>query len=149
MAGATVSTRSWLRRCESALGTRTGPRSEPTRAGPGALIEGHAGKIAAQLEAEAQAMLALLETTAQGGAAGFQARLPSAKTSSGGRRQVAAAGRPRGKGKVNLSDEESRVTKAAAAGLAQCVNARTMVDSESMRLMVPRLTQAGNRKAWV
>jgi hypothetical protein len=47
---------------------------------------------------------------------------------------------------VNLTDEDSRIMKTAGGGFEQCYNAQTLVDAESMLVMVIHVTQAGNDK---
>ena len=50
---------------------------------------------------------------------------------------------------INLTDEESRIMKVAGGGFEQCYNAQALVDSESMLVMAPHVTQAGNDKEQV
>jgi transposase len=45
---------------------------------------------------------------------------------------------------VNLTDGESRIMHVAGGGFEQCYNAQAAVDTESMRLLVPFVTQATN-----
>jgi hypothetical protein len=50
---------------------------------------------------------------------------------------------------INLSDEESRIMKVAGGGFEQCCNAQSVVDAESMLVVVADVTQAGNDKEQV
>jgi IS5 family transposase len=47
---------------------------------------------------------------------------------------------------ANLTDDESRIMRGAGGGFEQCYNAQAAVDSESMRIVAPTLTQAANDK---
>jgi transposase/IS5 family transposase len=50
---------------------------------------------------------------------------------------------------INLTDEESRIMKVAGGGFDQCYNAQGVVDTESMLVIAPHVTQAGNDKEQV
>ena len=56
---------------------------------------------------------------------------------------------PRPDDQINLTDEASRIMKVAGGGFEQCYNAQALVDSESMLVMAPHVTQAGNDKEQV
>jgi transposase len=56
---------------------------------------------------------------------------------------------PRADDQINLTDEESRIMKVAGGGFEQCYNAQAMVDTESMLVLVPHVTQATNDKEQV
>tara|TARA_Y100001951_G_scaffold51315_1_gene40546 strand:- start:5041 stop:6414 length:1374 start_codon:yes stop_codon:yes gene_type:complete len=56
---------------------------------------------------------------------------------------------PRPDDQINLTDEESRIMKVAGGGFEQCYNAQALADSESMLVMAPHVTQAGNDKEQV
>ena len=49
---------------------------------------------------------------------------------------------PRADDQINLTDEESRIMKVAGGGFEQCYNAQATVDTESMLILVPHVTQA-------
>ena len=51
---------------------------------------------------------------------------------------------PRAKDQINLTDEESRIMSAAGGGFEQCYNAQAIVDTETMLVLVPQVTQAAN-----
>jgi transposase/IS5 family transposase len=50
---------------------------------------------------------------------------------------------------INLTDADSRIMKVAGGGFEQCYNAQAVVDSESMLVMAPHVTQAANDKQQV
>ena len=54
---------------------------------------------------------------------------------------------PRSEDQVNLTDEDSRIMKVAGGGFEQCYNAQAAVDTESMLVLAPHVTEAGNDKA--
>lgn len=67
----------------------------------------------------------------------------------GGREPKAPDPTPRAEDQVNLTDEESRIMKVAGGGFEQCYNAQAVVDTESMLVMVPHVTDAANDKEQV
>ena len=57
---------------------------------------------------------------------------------------------PRADDQINLTDEESRIMKVAGGGFEQCYNAQAVVvDTESMLILAPEVTQATNDKEQV
>jgi len=56
---------------------------------------------------------------------------------------------PRADDQINLTDEESRIMKVAGGGFEQCYNAQAVVDTESMLILAPYVTQATNDKEQV
>jgi len=56
---------------------------------------------------------------------------------------------PRADDQINLTDEESRIMKVAGGGFDQCYNAQAVVDTESMLILAPHVTQATNDKEQV
>lgn len=56
---------------------------------------------------------------------------------------------PRADEQVNLTDEDSRIMKVAGGGFEQCYNAQGVVDTESMLILAPHVTQAANDKEQV
>lgn len=56
---------------------------------------------------------------------------------------------PRAQDQINLTDDDSRIMKVAGGGFEQCYNAQAVVDTESMLVMAPHVTQAGNDKEQV
>ncbi len=51
---------------------------------------------------------------------------------------------PRAKDQINLTDEESRIMVVAGGGFEQCYNAQAIVDTETLLVLVPQVTQAAN-----
>ena len=56
---------------------------------------------------------------------------------------------PRAGDQINLTDEDSRIMKVSGGGFDQCYNAQAVVDTESMLILAPQVTQAGNDKEQV
>ena len=56
---------------------------------------------------------------------------------------------PRADDQINLTDEESRIMKVAGGGFEQCYNAQALVDTESMLVLVPHVSQDTNDKQQV
>jgi transposase len=56
---------------------------------------------------------------------------------------------PRAEDQVNLTDDESRIMKVSGGGFEQCYNAQAMVDTETLLVVVPAVTQAANDKQHV
>ena len=56
---------------------------------------------------------------------------------------------PRADDQINLTDEESRIMKVAGGGFDQCYNAQALVDTESMLVLVPHVSQDANDKQQV
>ena len=56
---------------------------------------------------------------------------------------------PRADDQINLTDEESRIMKVAGGSFEQCYNAQAVVDTESMLILAPHVTQATNDKEQV
>lgn len=56
---------------------------------------------------------------------------------------------PRSNDQVNLTDADSRIMKVNGGGFEQGYNAQAVVDTESMLVMVPHVTQASNDKEQV
>jgi hypothetical protein len=73
-------------------------------------------------------------------------------------KQAATGKKPRGKPpaapqegpqpdeQINLTDEDSRIMLTGGRGFEQCYNAQAAVDSESMLVLAPAVTQAANDK---
>ena len=53
---------------------------------------------------------------------------------------------PRADDQINLTDADSRIMRVAGGGFEQCYNAQAAVDSESMLILAPQVTQAANDK---
>ena len=67
----------------------------------------------------------------------------------GGKPPQPPASGPRADDQINLTDEESRIMKVAGGGFEQCYNAQAVVDTESMLILAPHVTQASNDKEQV
>lgn len=78
-----------------------------------------------------------------------QAREAATGKKPGGKPPAPPVPGPRADDQINLTDEDSRIMKVAGGGFEQCYNAQAVVDTESMLVMVPLLTQAGNDKEQV
>lgn len=64
----------------------------------------------------------------------------------GGKPPAPPSATPGASDQVNLTDDESRIMKVAGGGFEQCYNAQAVVDTESMLILVPYVTQAVNDK---
>lgn len=67
----------------------------------------------------------------------------------GGKSPKAPVEGPVAHDQINLTDEDSRIMRVAAGGFEQCYNAQAAVDSGTLLVVVPGLTQAGNDKQQV
>ncbi len=67
----------------------------------------------------------------------------------GGKLPTPPSEAPQPQDQINLTDEESRIMKAAGGGFDQCYNAQAIVDTASMLVVVPHVTQACNDKQQV
>lgn len=66
-----------------------------------------------------------------------------------GKDPVPPSAGPSGKDQVNLSDEQSRIMPVSGGGFEQCYNAQAGVDTETMLVISPYVTQATNDKQQV
>lgn len=98
-------------------------------------IEARAAERFAQEQAEYEAKMAARQAKEE--ATGKKPR---------GREPKAPAEGPLAKDQINLTDEESRIMRVSGGGFEQSYNAQAVVDTESMLIMVPFVTQAGNDK---
>ena len=64
----------------------------------------------------------------------------------GGKPPTPPTAGPRADDQINLTDADSRIMKVSAGGFEQCYNGQAVVDSESLLILAPHLTQAGNDK---
>jgi transposase len=67
----------------------------------------------------------------------------------GGKPPAPPSEAPRAEDQVNLTDDESRIMKVSGGGFDQCYNAQAMVDTETLLVVVPEVTQAANDKQQV
>ena len=101
-------------------------------------IEARAAERYAREQADYQAKLAARE-----------AKAAASGKKPGGKAPKPPEPGPRAEDQINLTDEESRIMVVAGGGFEQCYNAQAVVDTESMLVMVPQVTQAGNDKQQV
>ena len=78
-----------------------------------------------------------------------EAKAKASGKNPGGKAPKAPEPGPRAKDQVNLTDEDSRIMSVAGGGFEPCYNAQAVVDTETLLVMVPQVTQAGNDKQQV
>lgn len=103
----------------------------------------------AKLEARARERLAREQAEYQEKVAKRAARAADTGRKPGGKPPAPPLAGPRADDQIKLTDEESRIMKVASGGFEQCYNAQAAVATESMLVVVPTLTQAGNDKEQV
>jgi hypothetical protein len=87
--------------------------------------------------------------------ADYEAKLTAraAKAASGnkprGKEPEAPQSGPRPQYQINRTDEESRILVLPGGGFDQCYNAQAVVDSDTLLVLVPQVTQAPNDKEQV
>ena len=101
-------------------------------------IEARAAERFAREQADYEAKLAA--RAAKAAASGHKPR---------GKPPTAPTPGPRPADQINLTDEESRIMPVAGGGFEQCYNAQAVVDTETMLVLVPQVTQAVNDKQQV
>ena len=101
-------------------------------------IEARAAERYAREQADYQAKLAARE-----------AKAAASGKKPGGKAPKPPEPGPRAEDQINLTDEASRIMVVAGGGFEQCYNAQAVVDTESMLVMVPQVTQAANDKQQV
>jgi transposase len=99
----------------------------------------------AKIEARAQERFEREQAEYQAKLARRQAKEASGKKP-GGKPPAPPAAGARPDDQVNLTDEDSRIMKVAGGGFEQCYNAQGAVDTESMLIIAPHITQAPNDK---
>ena len=103
----------------------------------------------AKIEARAAERFAREQAEYEAKLAKRQAKQKATGKKPGGKPPKPPVAGPRSEDQVNLTDEDSRIMAVAGGGFEQCYNAQTVVDAETMLVMVPHVTQAGNDKAQV
>ena len=103
----------------------------------------------AKIEARAQERFEREQVEYQAKLAKRQAREAKSGKKPGGKPPTPPLAGPRPDDQINLTDEESRIMKVAGGGFEQCYNAQGVVDTESMLVIAPHVTQAGNDKEQV
>jgi transposase len=101
-------------------------------------IEARAAERYAREQADYQAKLAARE-----------AKAAASGKKPGGKAPKPPEPGPRAKDQINLTDEASRIMVVAGGGFEQCYNAQAVVDTETMLVLVPQVTQAANDKQQV
>jgi transposase len=103
----------------------------------------------AKIEARAKARFAQEQAVYEEALARRAARAVPPGRKPGGKPPQPPVPGPRAQDQINLTDEESRIMKVAGGGFEQCYNAQALVAVESMLVVAPALTQAGNDKEQV
>lgn len=103
----------------------------------------------AKIEARAQERFAREQAEYQAKMAKRQAKEAASGKKPGGRPPQPPQAGPRPDDQINLTDDESRIMKVAGGGFDQCYNAQGAVDTESMLIIVPHVTQAPNDREQV
>jgi transposase len=103
-------------------------------------IEARAAERYTREQADYQAKLAGREAKAKAKASG---------KNPGGQAPKPPEPGPRAKDQINLTDEASRIMVVAGGGFEQCYNAQAIVDTETLLVLVPQVTQAANDKQQV
>ena len=103
----------------------------------------------AVIEARAKARDALEQAEYQAKLAQREARQKATGKKPGGKPPAPPQGGPRADDQINLTDEDSRIMKVSGGGFDQCYNAQAVVDTASMLILAPHITQAGNDKEQV
>lgn len=106
-------------------------------------------KAKAKIEAQARERFEREQAEYQAKMAKRQAKEKATGKKPGGKPAEPPQPGPRADDQINLTDEDSRIMKVAGGGFEQCYNAQAVVDSESMRVMAPHVTQAANDKQQV
>jgi transposase len=103
----------------------------------------------AKIEARAKARYAREQAEYEAKLAARAAKEAKTGKKTKGREPMAPDPTPLAEDQVNLTDEESRIMKVAGGGFEQCYNAQATVDTESMLVLVPHVTDAANDKEQV
>lgn len=103
----------------------------------------------AKIEARAQERFEREQADYQAKLAQRQAKQAASGKKPGGKPPAPPQAGPAACDQINLTDDDSRIMKVAGGGFEQCYNAQALVDTESMLVLFPQLTQAGNDKEQV
>lgn len=103
----------------------------------------------AKIEARAKARHEREQAEYQAKMAAREAKAKATGRKPGGQPPQPPPAGPRADDQVNLTDEDSRIMKVAGGGFEQCYNAHGAVDTESLLVIAPHVTQAGNDKEQV
>jgi transposase len=102
-----------------------------------------------KIQGRAQARFEREQAEYQAKLAQRQERAEQTGKKPGGRPPKPPEAGARAQDQINLTDEESRIMKVAGGGFEQCYNAQAAVDTASMLVLVPLVTQACNDKEQV
>jgi len=100
----------------------------------------------AKIEARAQERVAREQAEYEAKLAARQAKQAATGKAPRGKEPQPPPPGPRPEDQINLTDEESRIMPVSGGGFEQCYNAQALVDTESLWVMVPRVTPAPNDK---
>ncbi|WP_324731262.1 IS1182 family transposase [Pseudomonas paeninsulae] len=103
----------------------------------------------AKIEARARERFEREQAEYQAKLAAREAKAKASGKKPGGKPPKPPQAGPHAHEQINLTDEDSRIMKVTGGGFEQCYNAQAVVDSESMLVMAPHVTQAGNDKEQV
>jgi transposase len=99
-----------------------------------------------KIEARAKERYALEKAEFDTRMAARKAKETETGKKSRGKQPTAPTDTPSPQDQINLTDEESRIMKVSGGGFEQCYNAQAVVDTESMLVVAPFVTQATNDK---
>lgn len=103
----------------------------------------------AKIEARAAERFEREQSEYQAKMAGRAAKEAATGKKSRGKKPKPPESGPGADDQINLTDEESRIMKVSGGGFDQCYNAQAVVDTESMLILAPHVTQACNDKEQV
>lgn len=103
----------------------------------------------AKIEARAKARFEREQAEYQGKLAARDAKQKKTGKKPGGRPPKPPAAGPKAKDQINLTDEASRIMPVSGGGFEQSYNAQAAVDTDSMLVVVPAVTQDCNDKQQV
>lgn len=103
----------------------------------------------AKLEARAAERFAEEQAAYEAKLAARAQRAAATGRKPGGRAPQPPTPGPRPTDQINLTDEESRIMPVAGGGFEQCYNAQGVVDTDSLLVVAPWVTQAANDKQQV
>jgi transposase len=102
-----------------------------------------------QIETRAAERLAREQTDYEAKVAAREAKAAATGKKPRGKAPKPPTPGPRAEDQVNLTDEQSRIMPVAGGGFDQCYNAQALVDTETLRVVVPQVVQAANDKQQV
>jgi transposase len=100
----------------------------------------------AKIAARAAERFAREQAEHEAGLAARAARAAATGRKPGGKPPKAPTPGPSPTDQINLTDEASRIMPVAGGGFEQCYNAQAVVDTETLLVVVPQVTQAANDK---